>query len=169
MEVREYADPQCFESALSISHCDDSELAKRLLDYYLNNLVSLDDVEVTDEATGTDGSRCYQARLTSMGNQLMTLTDPYGYCANTSLVGKVFNGVTGYLTHHAGDAYQLCLLNDVANSSANGIFSMPAQSMMQNEAGVVYDLQGRRVAIANPKLKNGLYIQNGKKVMRALR
>ena len=177
-EVREYADPEMFECALRISHSDDSELAKQLIDSYLNNLVSLDNVEVTDEATNADSTLRYQARVASMGNLPTTLTDPYGYCMGEQLVGKVFNSVTGYLTLDADNNYQLCLLSDITGGAANGIGDAPRlmnNEIMNNEArAVVYDLQGRQVNYNNRetitnkrfKLKLGVYILNGKKIVK---
>ena len=62
-----------------------------------------------------------------------------------------------YLTYSGGNAREFFLFDEATGIEAidNG------QWIMDNEAGVVYDLQGRRVA----QPAKGLYIVNGKKVI----
>ena len=65
---------------------------------------------------------------------------------------------TEYLASEARGASELEMVFDDEMSSIDN-----SQLTIDNEAGAVYDLQGRR--INNGQLKPGLYIVNGRKVV----
>ena len=104
-----------------------------------------------------------------------TKHDPYYTLLSKDITGaKATTGTFGVRLHVYGLAANkqvgfcdMCIAGTIYSTSATGIRELRGETVLD---GVYYDLQGRRIEsskfnVQSSKLKKGVYIVNGKKMM----